>query len=114
MCTAATLQECSDFWLMLHNAELQLRKLEREVTRPCLVVLVALQPGGCHETPLVHHEKRIATQVIISGLLSVTIPTKGRMKPIEGLFMNISFLVFWKCWYRCYPSPLVPGSRDLV
>lgn len=25
-----TLEECSDFWLMLHNAELQLRKLEKE------------------------------------------------------------------------------------
>lgn len=27
-----TLEECSDFWLMLHNAELQLRKLEKEAS----------------------------------------------------------------------------------
>ena len=90
MCTA-TLQECSDFWLMLHNAELQLRKLEKEVTRPCLVVLVALQTGaGCHKTSLVH-QKDSKKQVVL-------LPTKGGMKSIEGLFMNTSFLVIWKCW----------------
>mmetsp|Transcript_42140 Transcript_42140/g.58617 ORF Transcript_42140/g.58617 Transcript_42140/m.58617 type:complete len:90 (+) Transcript_42140:3-272(+) len=29
------LEECSDFWLMLHNAELKLRKLEKESKAFC-------------------------------------------------------------------------------
>lgn len=31
--TCETLEECSDFWLMLHSAELELRKIEKAATR---------------------------------------------------------------------------------
>ena len=36
-------QECSDFWLMLHSAELQLRKIEKEAWQQ----VAARVAGGC-------------------------------------------------------------------
>ena len=91
MCTAnaARSVQISGWCSTMRNSSYD--KLEKEVTRPCLVVLVALQTGaGCHKTSLVH-QKDSKKQVVL-------LPTKGGMKSIEGLFMNTSFLVFWKCW----------------
>ena len=42
--TCVTLEECSDFWLMLHSAELQLRKIEKEATH--LSQPTGLSDGG--------------------------------------------------------------------
>ena len=45
------LEECSDFWLMLHHAELQLRKLEKESKYFCDGDIPDMPQKKSRETP---------------------------------------------------------------